>query len=95
MTVRVFQIPHHWVMTDLWTKTTLEKGLDDRHYKEEPFAGEAVDVVRPDGVLLFALRPQAILLPLLHWPSRRSCGWPRRPTAVATPPVARSTSTPR
>jgi hypothetical protein len=48
-------------MTDAWTKTTLKTGLNDRHY-EEAFAGEAVDVLRPDGVLLFALRPQAVPL---------------------------------
>jgi hypothetical protein len=62
MAVEMFRIPHHWVMTDAWTRTTLKKGLNDREHCRKVFAGEAVNVVRPDGPLLFALRPAAIPL---------------------------------
>lgn len=49
-------------MTDEWTAEAHEKFLSepDAGY-DDVFAGESVDVEKPDGSLLFALRPRALV----------------------------------
>jgi hypothetical protein len=53
-------------MTEKWLESARRCWpLDQRHY-DRAFAGEAVNVLRPDGKLLFALRPG-----VLPWPEVR------------------------
>jgi hypothetical protein len=46
-------------MTDEWVARALATLPDARHY-DAVYSGEAVDVLKPDGALLFALRPRAV-----------------------------------
>jgi hypothetical protein len=54
--VKTIRVP--WMMTAEWVEKTVGKRLDDRHYDPAYLVGgEALDVERPNGKLLLALRP--------------------------------------
>jgi hypothetical protein len=61
-------------MTDEWTAEAHEKFLsepDAGYDKDKVFAGESADVEKPDGSLLFALRPGALVADAARfaWPA--------------------------
>lgn len=46
-------------LTDAWVESCIGRLLDERHYRDV-YRGEDVDVYKPNGQLLFALRPRVI-----------------------------------
>lgn len=60
--VQTICLPQSVVRTDAWTEKALGSSLDDRHYVPDfLIKSKAVDVIRPNGSLLLALRPKALL----------------------------------
>jgi hypothetical protein len=57
----VRKVPLGVSRTDEWTERTIGTPVIEAHYERRYlFAGEAVDVYKPNGSLLFALRPGAL-----------------------------------
>jgi hypothetical protein len=46
-------------LTDAWVEQAIGTFLDERHY-DTVYSGEVIDVFKPNGKLLFALRPRTI-----------------------------------
>jgi hypothetical protein len=58
-------------MTAKWVKSAIGATLDERHFDPEyRIAGRAVDVLKPDGTLLLALRPGSV-----PWAARDEPTW--------------------
>ena len=55
MATAIFKVP--WMMTDRWVKRTIGKFVNEADHVRKVFRGAAVNVLQPNGQLLFALRP--------------------------------------